>query len=169
MKIAISGAHRVGKTTLAEALLERLPGYTLKMEPYYELEEAGYVFPDIPGAADFIQQFDHSVQQLSQGVGDILFDRCPVDILAYIHAVDRKRNIQSRFQTAQTIMEGIDLLVFVPVEKPDLIPGGQDGLSALRRDVNDILDEWIWDFNIETIAVKGDLADRCRQVLSKLA
>jgi adenylate kinase family enzyme len=41
MRIAITGAHGVGKTTLAEALLEHLPGYTLETEPYYQLEAAG--------------------------------------------------------------------------------------------------------------------------------
>ncbi len=33
MRIAIFGAHKVGKTTLAEELLGNLPGYTLEQSP----------------------------------------------------------------------------------------------------------------------------------------
>lgn len=33
MKITIIGAHNVGKTSLADELLEQLPGYTLESEP----------------------------------------------------------------------------------------------------------------------------------------
>lgn len=29
MRIAVAGAHKVGKTTLAEELLEHLPGYSV--------------------------------------------------------------------------------------------------------------------------------------------
>jgi adenylate kinase family enzyme len=44
MRIAIFGTHNVGKTSLAEDLLEKLPGYTLEMEPYFQLESSGYEF-----------------------------------------------------------------------------------------------------------------------------
>jgi|GEM_PF-2460743 len=54
MKIAIVGAHRVGKTTLAEELVERLLGYTLEAEPYFQLEASGYKFSEIPFAKRFL-------------------------------------------------------------------------------------------------------------------
>ena len=41
MKIAITGAHRVGKTTLAKKLHESFPGCDCYTEPYFELED-GY-------------------------------------------------------------------------------------------------------------------------------
>ena len=53
MRIAISGSHRVGKTTLAEALAAELPGYELVPEPYYLLEEDGHVFAAMPSIEDF--------------------------------------------------------------------------------------------------------------------
>jgi len=60
MKIAITGAHRVGKTTLAEKLHENLANYDFRMEPYYELEESGYEFSEIPDIDDFIKQLEYS-------------------------------------------------------------------------------------------------------------
>jgi GTPase SAR1 family protein len=168
MRIAIVGAHRVGKTTLAEKLLENLPGYTLEMEPYHELEAAGYEFSEIPGAEDYIEQFNYSIKQISKEVNNVIFDRSVIDLLAYLHAVDPNRNIQSLFETAQTIMMSIDLLVFVPVEEPDLISGHQTDLPKLRTMVNDLLHDWIRDLGIEVIEVNGTLIQRRDQVLSKI-
>ncbi len=41
MRVGISGTHRTGKTTLAQALCACLPGHVTAVEPYYLLEEAG--------------------------------------------------------------------------------------------------------------------------------
>jgi predicted ATPase len=42
MRIAFSGSHRVGKSTLVDRIAEALPTYTAVEEPYYLLEEEGY-------------------------------------------------------------------------------------------------------------------------------
>lgn len=168
MKIAIAGAHCVGKTTLAEELLEHLPGYVFYPEPYYELEASGYLFSEVPDTDDFIKQFDHSVKQITKGGDHIIFDRSPLDILAYIHALDPNKNIQAFFETVQKVLAGIDLLVFVPIEEPDLISSQPSDLPKLRHEVNEILHDWIWDLGIETIEVSGALARRRDQVLQKI-
>lgn len=166
MRIAIIGAHRVGKTTLAEELMANLPGYTLEMEPYYQLETSGYEFSEIPTAEDFIEQFNYSAKLVSKSERNVIFDRCVIDILAYLHVIDPGRNIQLLFETAQTVIAGIDLLVFVPIEEPDLIPGHQTDLPKLRGLVNDLLHDWIGDFGIEAIEVSGTLSNRRDQVLA---
>lgn len=168
MRIAITGAHKVGKTTLAEDLAEHLSGYTLNKEPYYELEESGYLFSEIPDVDDFIKQFEYSVQQIEEAGDNTIFDRCPIDILAYIHAIDQSRNIESLFETAQTILSTIDLLVFVSIETPDLISNQQTDLPKLRYKVNDILDNWIWDLGIDVIEVNGTVSNRREQLLNKI-
>lgn len=161
MKIAITGTHRVGKTTLAEALQEKLAGYEVRQEPYYDLEEAGYLFTETPDVEDFIDQFKHSVKQLSTSDSHVIFDRCPVDLLAYIHAIDEKRPIQSLFNEAERIMAEIDLLIFIPIEDTDE--------QELRTRVNDILQEWVWDFGVETIEVSGTLQERIAKVVGKIS
>ncbi|WP_343673891.1 AAA family ATPase [Chitinophaga sp.] len=168
MKVAVIGAHKVGKTTLAEELREYLPGYAPNIEPYYVLEESGYIFSEIPDVDDFIKQFECSVEQISKSENNIIFDRCPIDILAYIHAIDEARNIESLFETAQTIIATIDLLVFVPIEEPDLISCQKSDLPKLRYRVNDILNDWIWDLDIKTIEVNGTLLDRRDQVINEI-
>lgn len=39
MRIAFTGSHRVGKTTLAEEIAESLPDYEFINEGYLQLEE----------------------------------------------------------------------------------------------------------------------------------
>lgn len=169
MRMAIIGAHCVGKTSLAEELLEHLPGYTMEIEPYYQLETLGYEFSAMPAAEDFMEQFNYSVKLLTKNDSNVLFDRSVIDILAYLHVIDPGRNIQSLFETAQSIMAGIDLLVFVPVEEPDLIPDHHINFPKLRRKVDDLLHDWIWDLDMETIEVKGPLSKRRDQVLLKIS
>lgn len=169
MRIAICGAHKVGKTTLAEELLESLPGYTLEIEPYYQLELSGYEFSESPTGDDFIEQFNYSAKLVSQSGNNVIFDRCVIDLLAYLHALDPRRNIQSLFETAQTVMAEIDLLVFVPIEEPDLIPGHQADLPKLRSQVNDLLHDWIADFGIAAIEVSGTSLNRRDQVLAAIS
>lgn len=166
MRIAVFGAHKVGKTTLAEELLEHLPGYTLEQEPYYQLESSGYEFSENPNAEDFIAQFNYSAKLISQSGKNVLFDRCVIDILAYLHVLDPHRNIQFLFEKAQTIIAEIDFFVFVAIEEPDLIPGYQTDRPKLRSQVNDLLHDWIEDFGIEVIEVSGTLSNRRDQVHS---
>lgn len=42
MRIAVSGAHQTGKTTLIEELSRALPSYGVVDEPYHLLEEEGH-------------------------------------------------------------------------------------------------------------------------------
>ncbi|WP_079242348.1 AAA family ATPase [Chryseobacterium indologenes] len=168
MRIAIFGAHKVGKTTLAEELLENLPGYRFETEPYYQLESSGYEFSEDPNAEDFIEQFNYSTHLISQSGDDVIFDRCIIDILAYLHVLDPHRNIQSLFEKTQAMVSEIDLFVFVSIEEPDMISIQEIDLPTLRRQVNDLLHDWIDDLGIETIKVRGTLSERRDQVLAKI-
>ncbi|MFC3199575.1 AAA family ATPase [Parapedobacter deserti] len=169
MRIAIIGAHRVGKTTLAEKLHECLTDYELKAEPYYALEGLGYGFSEKPNVDDFVEQLDYSIKQILTSGDNVIFDRCPIDILAYIQALDTIGNIESIYHKVQSIVTEIDLLVFVPIERPDLIPRHESDLLNLRYQVNEILNDCMGIFSIETIEVTGTLSNRCDQVLGKIS
>ena len=118
MRIAIFGTHNVGKTSLAEDLLEKLPGYTLEIEPYFQLESSGYEFSaPPPNAEDFVEQFNYSIQLISQSGNNVIFDRFVLDILAYLHILDPNRDIQFLIEKTQMLLSEIDLFVFVPIEK----------------------------------------------------
>lgn len=167
MKIAITGAHGVGKTTLAEKLLEYLPDYELGAEPYYELQELGYEFSETPNADDFAEQFKYSIKQITASGDNVIFDRCPADILAYIEALNG--NINTMYYKVESAMEDIDLIIFVPIEEPDRIAYQKSDYPELRDAVNEILKESVYDFGIEVIEVKGSPDQRVRQVLAKIS
>ncbi len=168
MRIAFTGSHRVGKTTLAEEIADILPGHFLKNEPYLQLEEEGYLFPEIPTLDDYIEQFILSVKQIKNSENDVIFDRSPLDILAYIYTISKTKNIQILYEEMTAAMSKIDLLVFVPIEEPDLIACEESDLPDLRREVNDILQDWIGDLNNETLIATGALENRKKQLLDKI-
>lgn len=168
MKIAFTGTHRVGKTTLAEAIADSLPGYELKQEPYLQLEETGYLFPEVPTTDDYIEQFSYAVKQIENSEDNVIFDRCHLDILAYIYAVRKNKDIQTLYSEMEQAMSQIDLLIFVPIETPDIISCHESDLPRLRYQVNNILQSWIGDLNLEILEVKGSEEKRKQQVLKKL-
>jgi GTPase SAR1 family protein len=171
MKIAVTGAHRTGKTTLVEELLEALPDYVSKSEAYYELEETGYVFSEIPGLDEYLLLLEHSISQVNTSGDNVIFDRCPIDMLAYIQAVNENGNfdIRSLYQRVQQAINEIDLLVFVTIENPDRIGCQESDLPELREQVNDLLGDWIWDFNLDVVEVSGSVEKRTEQVIEHIA
>ncbi len=168
MKIAITGTHRVGKTTLAEKLYESFPDYESYPEPYFELEEVGYIFPEIPTVDDYLTQLEYSIKQIAKSGHNAIFDRCPIDLFTYIQATGESLNLQSIFNKVQNATDEIDLLVFVPIEEPDIILCSESELPELRYQVNDILHDLISDFEIKTIEVKGNLSERLNQIQNKI-
>ena len=84
MKIAVAGTHCVGKTTLVEALSLAFPTYHAVDEPYHLLEQEGHHFGAMPSLEDFEMQLDRSIECIVDGTEDSIFERCPLDFLAYI-------------------------------------------------------------------------------------
>jgi len=173
LRIAISGAHRTGKTTLIEELAGSLPGFTAVDEPYHQLVEEGQAFPQMPGVEDFELQLQRSIESVLESEAACLFDRCPADLLAYLIAHDSDGfDVDRWLPRAREAMERLDLIVFVPIEDPDRIPTSASDYSRLRRRVDEELQEILlgdrWAFDVPTIEVAGHPEERTRQVLAHL-
>lgn len=76
--------------------------------------------------------------------------------------------IQSLFRRAKDAMSGIDLLVYVPVETRDIFVCPDSDLPELRREVDDILNDLVCDFDMVTIEATGSLSARRDVVLSAM-
>lgn len=168
MKIALTGAHRVGKTTLAEKLQTSLRDYLFIPEPYVELEEKGHFFSEIPEAEDFSVQLEYAVERIGIDEPDVIFDRCPLDLLAYLYVIGDPKASQNFYLKVREAMTEIDLLVFVPIENPDFINCPKNEYPELRTQVNELLHEWISDFDLETVEVRGTLSEREEQIIRKI-
>src|SRR5215204_5416079 len=134
MRIAISGTHHSGKSTLVEELSAVLPGYLTVEEPYFLLMEEGHEF-------DFELQLERSIELLSESEPDVIFDRCPVDMLGYLLVLAEDFHLEKWLPRVQAAIDTLDLIVFLPVEERDRIdlPPAQD--AGLRIDVDQALKE----------------------------
>ncbi|MES1241753.1 MAG: ATP-binding protein [Acidobacteriota bacterium] len=174
MRIAVSGAHRTGKTALIEELSRALPSYVVVDEPYHLLEEEGYEFEAMPSVEDFELQLERSIECLADGGRDLLFDRCPADLLAYLisHPDSGRYDVRPWLPRVRDAMQGLDLIVFVPVETPDRIrvsdPDEADLRQRVDEELRDILLGDRWDFGVEAVEVTGSIRERVRQVLAQV-
>ena len=174
MRIAISGTHFSGKSTLVEALSEALPQYTTVEEPYYLLQEEGYEFAELPSIEDFELQLERSIENLDEGDPNVIFDRCPADILGYLlsHIDAEAFDLEKWLPRVRTAVRKLDLVVFLPIEEPDriVLPLSQD--AAYRRRVDEKLKEILldnsFDLEVDVLEVTGSPQMRVEQVLSHI-
>ena len=172
MRIALSGTHAVGKSTLVADLHEALPTYKAIAEPYYQLLDEGEVFADNPSVDDFVTQLERSISTLtSEHAAEILCERCPADFLAYLGALGADDYIREWLIPAADALRTLDLIVFVPIEQPDRI-AGIPGSDRLRRPVDALLREILiedsYGFDRPVLAVHGSQDARVKQVIAAL-
>ena len=169
MRIAISGAHFTGKSTLITSLLKLFPSYVAREEPYFVLEEQGYEFSNPPSEEDFEAQVECSVKTILESPDNTFFDRCPLDFLAYALAVG-KVDIESWIERMESAIELLDLIVFLPIENKDRIPIPVSEDLDLRERVNEHLQDFLLDDalgiikNISVLEVMGSLEKRIKMV-----
>jgi AAA domain len=173
MRIAISGGHRVGKTTLAEALANALPRYELVPEPYYLLEEEGHEFAAMPSIEDFELQLTRSLQCVRESGTNAIFDRCPLDILGYLitHREADTFHLADWMPRIRNCIAKLDLIVFVPIEQPErvAVPHSQANLRAeVDAVLRDIIVDDAYGFKVEVITATGTPETRLQQVVAHL-
>lgn len=176
MRIAVTGTHRVGKSTLIEALGDRLAGYQVVDEPYHLLEEEGYEFASPPSLEDFLEQLRRSMELLEdeEGARDVVFDRCPIDFLGYLLTHEESDSFDPEEWLAQvrSTLQTLDLVVFVPIEERDRIPLSAHEDPEMRATVDEKL-AWMllddpWELGVEVLTVHGSTSARVAQVLERL-
>jgi predicted ATPase len=172
MRIAISGTHHSGKSTLVEELSAVLSGYLTMDEPYYLLVEEGHEFAEMPSVEDFELQLERSIECLSGNEPDVIFDRCPVDMLGYLLVLAEDFHLEKWLPRVQAAIDTLDLIGFLPIEDRDRVtlPPSED--PGFRLDVDQKLKEILLDdsldLGMEVIEVTGPLHERVRQVLRHL-
>jgi len=173
MRVAVSGSHRVGKTTLAEGLAEALPRHEVVPEPYHLLEEDGHEFAEMPSIEEFELQLERSLRCVEERGTDVVFDRCALDILGYLatHRDAALFRLEDWLPRVEDSVAKLDLIIFVPIEEPDRIVVSPSEVR-LRAEVDAVLKDLIVDdaygLGFDLIIAEGTAADRLRRVMTSL-
>src|SRR5512143_542777 len=174
MRIAISGTHFSGKSTLVEALSEALPQYMTVDEPYQLLQEEGYEFAELPSIEDFELQLERSIESLDEKAPNIIFDRCPADILGYLlsHTDVEALDLGEWLPRVQAAIRKLDLLVFLRIEEPGriVLPLSEDAAYRQRVDekLKEIILERSFDLEVDVLEVTGSPKTRVERVLARI-
>jgi hypothetical protein len=131
MRIAVSGTHFIGKTTLIEDFLKKHPDYRCEKEAYYKLQDAKEMELSLELSLDsLLEQLDYSIEQLNKTANEknVIFDRCPIDFIAY-SMIDLEQDsldindseVSKRFDEIKTALNTLDLILFLPITKENSI------------------------------------------------
>lgn len=127
MRIAVSGTHFIGKSTLIADFIKAHPEYSSVIEPYYQLQDEQEIDLSLePTIESLVAQLDYSIEQLNQYANQshIIFDRCPIDFIAYAlcsleeDGVDiHDCEISERFTEIKDALNNLDYILFLPITK----------------------------------------------------
>jgi len=144
MRIAVSGTHSVGKSTLVADIHAGFGDFVREEEPYRALRQ---VYPIKFGKestryCNGIQCFYNisRVQQYRTSRDRVIFDRCPVDYIAYsLYTAHHKQTdiddafVESLVAPVRQALGFLDVVVFVPVSHKHPIHLEDDGIRPIDR------------------------------------
>jgi hypothetical protein len=186
MRIAVSGTHFIGKSTLIDDFIKNHPHYKHELEPYYKMQDEKTTELSLePSLDSLIEQLDFSIEQLNQSIKEpnIIFDRCPIDFIAYAMCEMNQdetdindSEISERFPDIKEALNHLDLIVFLPMTKEDSIEYNEENPAyrkiadkcfkkIYRDDVFDIFPRYN---HPKIIEISGDRLTRIKQLESYL-
>ena len=182
MRIAVTGTHGAGKTTLIEDFAAACDQFEIVPEPCWVFPQSGMAFVDGPTTADLEEQLGQSCALILESTDreSIVFDRCPLDFLAYLDVVSGAEGFEwtpdgrlmARIDSA---LRTLDLVVFVPLSRHDEIKVSIE-YPRLRRLVDARLktmlrndDLGLLETGLRVLKVFGSRDQRVASVLAEVA
>jgi predicted ATPase len=141
MRVAVSGTHGVGKSTLIDEFLRRHPEFVHEPEPYAVLvEDLGEEFAAEPCVQDFRRQLEFNIERLNQHAANenVIYERCPIDFLAYIHALD-PQSAEALMESVSEAMQHLELIVYLPFDETSATDDFPKLQRAMDRRLTSIL------------------------------
>ena len=143
MRIAVSGSHSLGKSTLVWDWVKRHPSYRREEEPFRALDSEMY---DIRFRQEsnrlhngLQMYYNASRVNLYSSINDcVIFDRAPVDYIAYSqYTADKKTTdiddalVNAMVPRVRETMQRLDLVVFVPMTDRWPVEMEDDGIRPI--------------------------------------
>lgn len=169
MRIAVSGTHASGKSTLVADFAAAHPQYETMPDPFELIDEQ----VDQPTAGMLLRQLRLSADRLEDTDSpDVIAERSPLDFLAYLLALgelDRATASHEVLERARELtasaLRHVDLLVVLPLNARDRIRIGDDEDPDLREATDAALLDLIDDPDLilgttRVLEITGDRARR---------
>lgn len=129
MHIAVTGTHGSGKTTFIDDFTSVHRDFESVPEPYWILGQQGVPFANGATTGDLEKQLAESCKLIQGHAGgrDVIFDRCPLDFLAYLEVVSAGEGFEwlpsgRELANVSKALAMLDAVIFVPLSSPDEIP-----------------------------------------------
>ena len=115
MKIAITGAQGVGKTTLAQQINKDYPDFKILPEAARLAKEAGYNIDQTATTETELWLITKQIE-LESIESKWVADRCGIDLLAYIHHLFSEESTLIEFATKTLVprFSNYDLVLYLP-------------------------------------------------------
>jgi nicotinamide riboside kinase len=166
MKIVITGAQGVGKTTLAEQINKDYPDFTILPEAARLAKEAGYNL-DHTATVETEHWLIAKQIELESEESKWVADRCSIDLLAYIQHLFAEEAALIEFATLTLVprFSNYDLVLYLPagefaIEDDGVRTTDIKFQEAIDKRIKNILKE----HKIEFITVVGTPAERLSKV-----
>lgn len=177
VRIAVSGSHGTGKTTLCRALNTRLSAsYACEIRreaPQLMMDEASnplFFYRDQNSLTKQLLVFVFQAMEdhPSDEADIIIHDRSPVDILAYtlLLAPDYEHTEEGRLlhSAVHRWLKRYDLIFRTPIAFPIPDDGSRDQSLAFQRSVQDKIDSLYAAFHFTPITISGSTERRVTNV-----
>ena len=170
MKIAISGAHSQGKTSLINYLQNNgiLADYRYMTSLTRGLQESGYNINEDGDEVTQLAIMAKHFQRLRED-GNTVYDRCALDGYAYSMTLVRDLRVLDIIRDMFLLMvDEYDIIFYVEPELP-LVEDGQRTVDKLFFDsVVQSFDNIIKSYGIPVIRIKGSIDDRARDIVFEI-
>ena len=153
MRIAISGSHSLGKSTVVNDWVALNGEYIREEEPYRVLSLRGpyeILFRDASTRLHNGIQLYYSISRLnrySTPAQHVIFDRAPVDCIAYSQYTANQRStdidddfVLSMVSAARESLDRLDILAFVPQSDDWPVAMEDDGIRPVDHSYRDEVD-----------------------------
>lgn len=172
MRIAISGSHSLGKSTVVNDWVSAYPDYYREEEPYRVLGLNGPYEILFREASTRIQngiQLYYNISRIhrySTSKEKVIFDRAPIDYIAYSQYTANQKTtdidnnfVESMIPAVRESLDHIDILAFVPKSDDWPVEMEDDGIRpidyAYRDQVDAIFKEIYRDCRFNIIPKSG--------------
>ena len=153
MRIAISGSHSLGKSTVVNDWVVAHPGFLREEEPYRALGLFGPYEIQFREASTRLQngiQMYYNISRIHRYASrfdDVIFDRAPVDYLAYSQYTANQATtdiddafVASMVPAVRESLDHLDILAFVPKSEVWPVAMEEDGIRPVDHAYRDEVD-----------------------------